>query len=75
MTESLIIILLAFMLAGWVQGVFGFGFAIATTLLLVSQLDFTLLVFLNISMSAVTSLIAMISAKNIAAIEKKHCLN
>ncbi len=64
-------ILFSFMLAGWVQGVFGFGFAIATTLLLVSKIDFTLLVFLNLSMSLVTSLIAMLSAKNIIAIDKK----
>ncbi len=74
MTGELLIILFAFMLAGWVQGVFGFGFAIATTLLLVSKLDFTLLVFLNISMSVVTSLIAMFSSKNIAAIDKKTLL-
>jgi len=72
MSGQLIMILFAFMLAGWVQGVF--GFAIVTTLLLVSQLDFTLLVFLNLSMSVVTSLIAMVSAKNIAAINKKTLL-
>lgn len=71
MTGELFMILFAFMLAGLVQGVMGFGFAIATTLLLVSTMDFTLLVFLNLSMSVVTSLIAMLSAKNIAAIDKK----
>lgn len=58
------------MLAGWVQGVIGFGFAVATTLMLVNQIDFTMLVFLNISMSVVTSLIAMLSGKNLRAIHK-----
>lgn len=69
MTE-LIFILAAFMVAGWVQGVIGFGFAVATTLMLVNQIDFTMLVFLNISMSVVTSLIAMLSGKNLRAIHK-----
>lgn len=71
MTEDLVIILLAFLVAGLVQGVLGFGFAIATTLLLVMKMDFTLLVFLNLCMSVVTSLIAMLSAKNIRAVDRK----
>src|SRR5690554_5054662 len=69
MTE-IIFILAAFMLAGWVQGVIGFGFAVATTLLLVNRMDFTTLVFLNLFMSVVTSLMAMMSGKNLKAIRK-----
>ncbi len=68
--EVEIFILLAFMVAGWIQGVIGFGFAVATTLLLVNQMDFTTLVFLNLSMSVVTSLVAMLSGKNLKAIHK-----
>jgi uncharacterized protein len=71
MTAELLFILFAFLLAGWIQGVIGFGFAIATTLLLMTNIDFTLLVFLNLSMSVITSLIAMLSAKNLAAIDKR----
>lgn len=70
MTSELIIIVIAFLVAGWIQGVFGFGFAIATTLLLVNKIDFTTLVFLNLCMSVVTSLIAMLSGKNIKTIHK-----
>jgi len=60
----------AFMLAGWIQGLLGFGFAVATTLMLVNTVDFTTLVFLNLAMSLVTSIIAMLSAKNLKAINK-----
>lgn len=67
---ELIFILLIFMLAGWIQGVIGFGFAVATTLFLVNRMDFTTLVFLNLFMSVVTSLIAMLSGKNLRAIHK-----
>lgn len=67
---ELLFILLVFMLAGWIQGVIGFGFAVATTLFLVNRMDFTTLVFLNLVMSVVTSLIAMLSGKNLRAIHK-----
>ncbi|MGV3503437.1 MAG: sulfite exporter TauE/SafE family protein [Adhaeribacter sp.] len=67
---ELIFILGAFLVAGWVQGVIGFGFAIATTLLLVNQVNFTMLVFLNLSMSVLTSLFAMLSGKNLKAIHQ-----
>lgn len=73
MTE-LFFILGAFLLAGWVQGVIGFGFAIATTLLLVNQVNFTMLVFLNLCMSVLTSLFAMLSGKNLKAIHKPTLL-
>ncbi|MGV3540667.1 MAG: sulfite exporter TauE/SafE family protein [Rufibacter sp.] len=63
-------VLAAFLVAGWVQGILGFGFAIATTLLLVSVLDFTMLVFLNLAMSVLTSLFAMLSAKNLRTIHR-----
>jgi uncharacterized protein len=74
MTSELLIIVIAFLIAGWIQGVFGFGFAIATTLLLVNQIDFTMLVFLNLCMSVITSLIAMLSGKNLKAIHKSTLL-
>ncbi|MEJ7693557.1 sulfite exporter TauE/SafE family protein [Daejeonella sp.] len=74
MTSELIIIVVAFLIAGWVQGIFGFGFAIATTLLLVNTVDFTTLVFLNLCMSVVTSLIAMLSGKNLKTINKNTLL-
>jgi uncharacterized protein len=71
---ELLFILGAFLIAGWVQGIIGFGFAIATTLLLVNQMDFTMLVFLNLCMSLLTSLVAMFSAKNLKAIHKPTLL-
>jgi uncharacterized protein len=71
MTPELLIIVFAFLVAGWIQGVFGFGFAVATTLLLVNQIDFTMLVFLNLCMSVMTSLIAMLSGKNLKTIHKR----
>ncbi|GAB2549810.1 sulfite exporter TauE/SafE family protein [Rufibacter soli] len=67
-------ILGAFLVAGWVQGILGFGFAIATTLLLVQVLDFTMLVFLNLAMSVLTSLFAMLSAKNLKTIHRPTLL-
>lgn len=63
-------ILFSFMIAGMIQGIFGFGFAVATTLLLVNHIDFTTLVFLNLCMSVLTSLIAMLSGRNVKAIHK-----
>lgn len=74
MTTVLILIFFAFLLAGWIQGVLGFGFAIATTLLLINHMDFTTLVFFNLCMSVITSLIAMFSAKNLKSIHKKTLL-
>lgn len=74
MVNELIVILFAFMVAGWIQGILGFGFAVATTLLLVNHIDFTMLVFLNLSMSLLTSLIAMFSAKNLNSINKNTLL-
>lgn len=74
MTSTLILILIAFLIAGWVQGILGFGFAIATTLMLISRMDFTTLVFFNLCMSVLTSLIAMFSAKNLKSIHKKTLL-
>jgi uncharacterized membrane protein YfcA len=74
MTTEFIVILGAFMLAGWIQGVVGFGFAVSTTLLLVNHMNFTVLVFLNICMSVITSLIAMLSAKNLRSIHKPTLL-
>lgn len=74
MTTEFILVLGAFMLAGWIQGVVGFGFAVATTLLLVNHLDFTMLVFLNICMSVITSLIAMLSGKNLRSIHRSTLL-
>lgn len=71
---ALIILILAFMVAGWVQGLVGFGFAVATTLLLVNRMDFTTLVFLNLAMSLVTAIIAMLSAKNLKAINRPALL-
>jgi uncharacterized membrane protein YfcA len=68
--EELVFVLVAFTVAGWVQGITGFGFAVTTTLLLVNQIDFTMLVFLNLSMSVLTSLIAMLSGKNLKSIHK-----
>lgn len=74
MTSELVIIVIAFLVAGWIQGVFGFGFAIATTLLLVNQIDFTMLVYLNLCMSVITSLIAMLSGKNLKTIHRSTLL-
>lgn len=70
MSPEMLFIVFAFLIAGWIQGVFGFGFAIATTLLLVNHIDFTMLVFLNLCMSVVTCLIAMLSGKNLKTIHK-----
>jgi uncharacterized protein len=71
---EILFILGAFLIAGWVQGIIGFGFAIATTLLLVNQVNFTMLVFLNLCMSVLTSLFAMFSSKNLQAIHKPTLL-
>lgn len=71
---ELLFILGAFMVAGWVQGVIGFGFAIVTTLFLVNQVNFTMLVFLNLCMSVLTSLFAMLSAKNLKVVHKPTLL-
>ena len=67
---SIVLVFVAFMIAGWVQGLIGFGFAIATTLLLVNHMDFTQLVYFNLCMSVLTSLIAMFSGKNLRSIHK-----
>src|SRR5690625_3548323 len=64
------VILLAFMVAGWIQGTLGFGFAVTSTLLLVNRMDFTMLVFLNLCISFLTCLIAMFSSKNIKSVLK-----
>lgn len=61
---------LVFFIAGWIQGIVGFGFAVATTLLLINRIDFTTLVFLNLSMSLITSIIAMLSGKNLRMIDR-----
>ena len=67
---ELLFILGVFLVGGWVQGIIGFGFAIATTLLLVNHMNFTMLVFLNLCMSVLTSLFAMLSAKNLKAVHQ-----
>ena len=72
--SELIFIFIAFLLAGLIQGLIGFGFAISTTLFLVNRIDFTTLVFLNLSMSMVTSLIAMLSGENLRSIHKSILL-
>lgn len=69
MTE-IIIICVVFFIAGWIQGIIGFGFAVATTLLLVNNMDFTTLVFLNLSMSLTTAIIAMLSGKNLKKVDR-----
>ncbi|MCM4155762.1 sulfite exporter TauE/SafE family protein [Gramella sp. AN32] len=68
--SEIILICLVFFIAGWVQGVIGFGFAVATTLLLVNNMNFTTLVFLNLSMSLTTAVIAMLSGKNLKMIDR-----
>lgn len=68
--EEIILFSVVFFIAGWVQGVIGFGFAVATTLLLINRIDFTTLVFLNLSMSLITAVIAMFSGKNLKMINK-----
>ena len=73
MTE-IIILIIVFMVAGWIQGLVGFGFAVATTLMLVNRMDFTTLVFLNLAMSLFTSVIAMFSAENLRAVNKPALL-
>lgn len=67
---DLLWIFLAFLIAGWIQGTLGFGFAVTSTLLLINRVDFTMLVFLNLCMSFLTCLIAMFSSKNIKSILK-----
>lgn len=69
--STAILVLIVFFIAGCVQGIVGFGFAIATTLVLVNFMDFSLLVFLNLCMSALTSLIALFSGDNLRSINKK----
>lgn len=71
---SLLLLFLAFLLAGWIQGLIGFGFAIATTLLLVDRLDFTTLVYFNLCMSVLTSVVALFSGKNLRSIHKTTLL-
>ncbi|MGV3527876.1 MAG: sulfite exporter TauE/SafE family protein [Flavisolibacter sp.] len=71
---SLLFLMFAFMLAGWIQGLTGFGFAVATTLLLVNHMDFTLLVFFNLCLSVLTSLVAMLSGQNIRSIHRPTLL-
>ncbi len=68
--QEIIIFWIVFFIAGWVQGVIGFGFAVATTLLLLNKMDFTTLVFLNLCMSLITAVIAMFSGKNLKMIDK-----
>lgn len=68
--QEIIIFSVIFFIAGWVQGIIGFGFAVATTLLLINKIDFTTLVFLNLSMSLITAIIAMFSGKNLKMIDK-----
>lgn len=68
--STILLIIAAFALAGLIQGVIGFGFAVATTLLLFNQINFTSLVFLNLIISFITALIAMLSGKNLKAINK-----
>ena len=67
---EIILFCVVFFIAGWVQGVIGFGFAVATTLLLINKMDFTTLVFLNLCMSLITAVIAMFSGKNLKMIDK-----
>jgi uncharacterized membrane protein YfcA len=68
--QEIVLLCLVFFIAGVVQGVIGFGFAVATTLLLINRMDFTTLVFLNLSMSLITSIIAMLSGENLKMIDK-----
>lgn len=72
--QQLIIVFIAFLIAGWVQGLIGFGFAVVTTLLLVNSVDFTTLVYFNLCMSVLTSIIAMFNAKNLKSIHKPTLL-
>lgn len=67
---EILLFCIVFFIAGWVQGIVGFGFAVATTLLLINRIDFTTLVFLNLSMSLITAVIAMFSGKNLRMIDK-----
>lgn len=71
--SEIILFTIVFFLAGCVQGILGFGFAITTTLILVNHIDFKQLVFLNLFMSALTSLIALFSGHNLRSI-KRHVL-
>lgn len=72
--QELIIVFIAFLIAGWVQGLIGFGFAVVTTLLLVNRIDFITLVYFNLCMSVLTSIIAMFNAKNLKSIHKPTLL-
>jgi len=72
--QELIIVFIAFLIAGWVQGLIGFGFAVVTTLLLVNRVDFITLVYFNLCMSVLTSIIAMFNAKNLKSIHKPTLL-
>ena len=67
---DVLVILLSFFLAGWVQGTLGFGFAVASTLLLLGGMNFTMLVFLNLCMSFLSCVLAMLSAGNLRSIHK-----
>lgn len=66
-----VILVVAFLFAGWIQGLIGFGFAVATTLLLVNHVDFTVLVFLNLCMSLLICIVSMLSARNLKAVHKR----
>lgn len=65
-----VVILLSFLVAGWVQGTLGFGFAVASTLMLLGGMNFTMLVFLNLCMSFLSCVLAMLSAGNLRSIHK-----
>lgn len=66
-----IFLIVAFLFAGWVQGLVGFGFAVTTTLVLVNHVEFTVLVFLNLCISLMLSTVAMLSAHNLRALHRK----
>jgi uncharacterized membrane protein YfcA len=65
-----VVILLSFLVAGWVQGMLGFGFAVTSTLMLLGGMNFTTLVFLNLCMSFLCCVLAMLSAGNLRSIHK-----
>lgn len=71
MIHELLWLLAAFFLAGLVQGLLGFGFVIASTLVLVARMDMATLVFINLTMSILTSLVAMLSVKNLKSMPPK----
>lgn len=70
MATNSVFLLLSFTAAGSVQGTLGFGFAVASTLLLVNNTDFTTLVFLNLCMTLLTCFISMLSLQNLRSIQK-----